>query len=500
MNRSDLFALDRRALMLAGLCAAATGRAQARQAEDPGGFADVASLSSTVTGEGVFGGAPVSYSASVAATQIPNPAGGAPGAMVSIAYVRTDVADAARRPVLFLFNGGPGASTTPLHFSGLGPFTRFTPPGDDKAQLAPNRLCPLDYVDLVFVDPIGTGFSRPTDRASGKGFWTMDGDAESVARFIELWLKANGRERSPIYICGESYGTARAALMLRARPQNPYAGVILISPVINATAMTVTPGNDLAFVFWLPSMAAVAAYHGRAGVKGAAVSAHFLEAARFAGGDYARALFQGADLPADQARVVARRLAALTGLPAKEILAQSLRIDPDVFMRRLLADQGLRTGRLDGRVTGRLDAPPRPPPYNDPSLSPGGDSGPAIEDYFRRRLGVSTKAAYKRLALDFRDVWVMAYPESLKDGYSDVSQFLGAALRASPHCRLLVVGGYFDLATPIFAREHALSHAGAPRGQVQTRMYAAGHAVLEEPAALASFAADLKAMITETQA
>jgi carboxypeptidase C (cathepsin A) len=483
--------LNRRAL-LAIACGwvAGSGRAHAQV----GNVLERSRVRCVTHHTGRFNGSRIAYTATVAGCLAPNPGGGSAGAIVTTAYVRDAASmSASARPVLFLFNGGPGASSTPLHFSGVGPKRRRTPPGASLAILEDNPHCPLDFVDLVFIDPIGTGFSRPADDASGHGFWSMEGDAESVMTYVETWLKDNGRQASPAFLCGESYGTARACMMLRSRAKPRFAGLVLISSWINASAMAIEPGNDLAPIFWLPSMAMVAAFHGRADGSGS-LSDQYRRAQTFAEGPYAAALLQGDALQDVEADSVARQMSALIGLAPAALRAHGLRPTPEQFWNGLLADKGLRTGRLDGRATGPLHAPNLPPPYDDPGLR-GGDSKKALADYFRDSLGVREVGDYVALNGAVGDEWVMTYGDVAERGYDDVSQYLGEAMRRSPF-PLLMVGGYYDLATPVLAGRHAITHTGAPLDRVRFRAYAAGHSILDETAVLEDFVADLRRMIS----
>jgi carboxypeptidase C (cathepsin A) len=309
---------------------------------------------------GTYNGQPLRYTATVAETFVPGADGRPAGSMITTAYIRQEVADRARRPVLFAFNGGPGASSTPLHLNALGP-RRYVTAADGGRDMGDNPYSPLDAMDLVFIDPIGTGFSRPLPGADGQYFWSVTGDARSVRAFIQQWLKTNGREASPRFLCGESYGTTRAAQIVALGENLTFDGVLLLS-------MTGEPaGPDLPFVMLLPTYAATAAFHGKVDPAGRSPGEIFDEALHFAQRDYVTALLQGESLPPAEKARVAAEMSKRIGLPAAFIEEKGLRISRLDFMLNLLKDEGLRTGQIDARVTGRLeDHADKKPPYDDP--------------------------------------------------------------------------------------------------------------------------------------
>ncbi|MDZ4320972.1 MAG: peptidase S10, partial [Phenylobacterium sp.] len=355
---------------------------------------------------GLFNGQPVAYRAHVEAWRVSPGEGEPSGQIITTSYVRTD-APAGPRPVIFLFNGGPGASTTPLHFGAFGPKRRL---GEGAEQrMVDNPDSPLDAADLVFIDPVGTGYSRPLVEGQGQAFWTPAGDALSVKAVIADWLVAHGREASPRYVLGQSYGTTRAALIAHHGADLKLDGVLLFALVARP------PGFEMPYVTNLPSFAASAWSHGRIPREGRTAQDVYEAAVEFARTDYVRALIAGTSLPEDEKRAVAQAMSALIGLPTELILEKNLRLSRADFYLNLLKDQGLRTGQLDTRATRPLDAPAQRPPYDDPGLNytpprpagevtgalPASAAGlSAVESYFKEHLGFATPETYEALNLE----------------------------------------------------------------------------------------------------
>lgn len=432
---------------------------------------------------GRFNGEDVPYRALVSETFLTDESGAPAASVVTTAYLREGM-DAAERPIMFIFNGGPGASTTPLHFGAFGPKRRL---GEGAAQvMVDNPDSPLDAVDLVFIDPVGTGYSRPLPGHEGKPYWSRSGDAASVSKVIETWLAANGREASPRYLLGQSYGTTRAALIVK-RGEVKFDGVLLFALVASPE------GRELPYVTSLPSYAAVAWWHQKIDRKGRSAQQVYDEAVEFARTDYVSALIRGASLPAADKRRIAQRMSGLIGLPADYIASKDLRLTNEDFMFQLLADQGLRTGQLDGRATRPLDAPAQRPPYDDPglnfSLEPPpaapppppkvegvaatSDEPPALEAYYRQTLGFETPETYNSLNLDVNSAWDF-------EGWGDANGFLGAAMQADANLRLFWVSGLYDLTTPSYRGRYILDQSGVPPERLVAAQFPGGHSVFTE--------------------
>jgi carboxypeptidase C (cathepsin A) len=406
------------------------------------------------------------------------------------AYTADSEAPAAR-PVTFAFNGGPGSSSVWLHLGLLGP--RRVLSGDVGALQPPpyglvdNAQTLLRHSDLVFIDPVSTGYSRAVKGEKPKDFHGYAGDIASVGEVIRLWTTRNGRWMSPKYLCGESYGTTRAAGLAR-HLQERYGmylnGVVLISAVLDFGSIRFSGGNDEPYALYLPTYAAIAHYHGKLGDR--PLREVLAEAEAYADGDYPRVLARGSRLTTADRTAAADRLAQLTGLDADYLDRVNLRPEHVRFLTELLRDRRLVVGRIDGRFTGWDTDYGRETWSVDPSMS--AITGPytaALNHYVRAELGYSNDLPYEILTDRVRP-W--SYAE-FEGQHVFVLDKLGAAMRANPHMRVHVDCGYYDAATPYFAAEHAMAHLDIPAelvGNVSYRYYEAGHMMyLHEPSRLA---------------
>ncbi|MGH9303342.1 MAG: S10 family peptidase [Acidimicrobiales bacterium] len=397
-----------------------------------------------------------------------------------VSYVADPVADK-ERPVTFAFNGGPGSSSVWLHLGLLGP--RRVEMGDAGSLLGPpyglvdNAETLLSYSDLVFIDPVSTGYSRVVEGDKAADFHGYQRDLESVGEVIRLWTSRHERWMSPKYLIGESYGTLRAGALadhLQARYGLALNGVILVSSVLNlATGDDEPGGNDLAFVLSLPTFACLAHYHGLGGDR-ALVQVRD-EAESFALGDYARALLVGKRLSTRERADIIARLAAMTGIDQAWLDRSDLRIESHRFFRELLRSRGLVIGRLDGRFTGWEADAAGERATTDPSYSAIHGPYSAVFNHY-----VSAELEYKN-DLPYEILTDRVHPWSFKEFEGravDVAGRLAAAMRANPHLRVQIAAGYYDGATPYFAAEHTVNHLQLPaelRGNVSFRYYEAGH-------------------------
>jgi carboxypeptidase C (cathepsin A) len=434
--------------------------------------------------------ADIQYNATFAETLLSDAQGRPQASITATSYERQGVRDLAKRPVVFLFNGGPGASSSPLHFNAFGP-KRFGRDAAGERVLLDNPLSLIDAADLVFIDPVGTGFSRERPGSVSGAYWTPRADAQSVLNFIRGWLEAHHREKSPLYIAGESYGGFRLAMMLRDVGDLPIAGLILISPMLDASGSSGGPGNDQPFIFDLPTMAVAAWAHHKV-ERGTATPEQVYEAAReFAQGEFAVALQQGSLLVPSEHDRLAARISGLIGLSKDAVAAANLRIDSQSFLETLLADQGLIVGRLDTRVTARKPEKPinpdRPAAANDPALGLGPSNvitSDAIKAYMQHELGVNTNRDYLSLTLDVNFRWDWRELALAPDGkgpefYLNATPNIAAVMKRQPKLRLLLVGGYYDLAVPLLAPRYALEHGGVPLDRVDMEAFSAGHSPFE---------------------
>jgi carboxypeptidase C (cathepsin A) len=449
---------------------------------------------------GTFGGERISYSATTGETFL-RAADGTPRASIfSTSYVR-EPRDP-NRPVTFLFNGGPGSGSVWLHMGAFGP-RRVAIPSDGTDDGAPpypildNPDSLLDVTDLVFIDPVGTGFSHALGSTPASEFYGITQDAQSIAQFIRLWLNENGRWNSPKYLGGESYGTTRSAAVLNqlegAYNDVALNGVILISTVLDFGAGADTPGNEMTHILNLPSMAATALYHGKA--EASSVEAFVEEARRFAIGPYAHALLQGSALAPEERANVRRELARFTGLSEQYLEQADLRVTPSRFYKELLRDRGLTVGRLDSRYTGRDYDNAGEEPDNDPSFY-GIDAGytAAINQHLRETLGYSTDRSYVTIGSVGPWDWRLGGGRD-SNVYLNVTPYIGRALRENSGLRIFVGQGYYDFATPFFAAEYALTRTGIPQDRIDWRYYGSGHMMYVRDEDRVGLSRDVRAFI-----
>ncbi len=414
--------------------------------------------------KGNFGGQRMNYAATIAETIIKAEDGTPKAAIVTTSYVK-EPRDP-NRPVTFLFNGGPGSGSVWLQMGAFGP-KRVAIPSDARDDGAPpyplldNPDSLLDVTDLVFIDPPGTGFSHLIGKTEGKEFYGITADAKAVAEVIRRWLGDNGRWNSPKFLGGESYGTSRSAAVVNQLEGSTYNdvglnGVILISTILDFAAGADTQGNELSYITNLPSMAAVALYHGKASAP--SVEQFVEEARQWAIGPYASALLKGQKLSPEERAITRRQLARFTGLSETYLEEADLRVSPDRFYKELLRDRGLTVGRLDSRYTGKDYDSAGEYPDNDPSFY-GIDAGytAAINSWVRGTLGFVTDREYQSIGTIGREWdWKIEGGRD-SNAYLNLTPYLGTALRENSGLRIFVGQGYYDFATPFFAAEYALS-------------------------------------------
>lgn len=425
-----------------------------------------------------------------------------------VAYTRDGVTDLNRRPITFAFNGGPGSSSVWLHLGLFGPQRVLM--SDEGWPLPPpgrfvlNQYSLLDVSDLVFIDPVSTGYSRVVAGESAKQFHDFRKDIESVGDFIRLYTGRYGRWLSPKYLAGESYGTTRAAGLagyLQERHGLYLNGLILISAVLHFQTLSFDHGNDLPYMLFLPAYTATAFYHRRLEPELQRDLVATLRAAEaFALGDYALALLQGDRLDDSGIERIATQLARYTGLSRDYIIRSHLRIRDDRFVKELLRDRQRTVGRLDSRFTGYdRDAVGETAEY-DPSLA--AITGPytaALNDYVRTQLGFHSDLPYEILT---ERVWPWSFNDH-QNRYVDVAETLRRAMHRNPALRVHVASGYYDLATPYFATRYTLSHLGLDpvlRGQISESFYPAGHMMYIHEPSLAALKAVLAEFVTAAEA
>jgi carboxypeptidase C (cathepsin A) len=433
----------------------------------------------------------IPYVATWSSTSLKDAAGVPQATISTTSYLREDVRDRGTRPVLFAFNGGPGASSSPLHFGILGP-RRFGP-SDAKSgstlgsALIDNAQTLLDVADLVLIDPVGTGFSRELRAGGGRAYWNPEGDSKAAQTVIRDWLRDHGRTTSPVYIAGESYGGYRLAEMAKDISDLNIVGFVLVSP---GTDFSGEAGGDQRFVFTLPSMATTAYAHDKSQASGRAVEQVFEEARAFAQTDYVVALQQGSALAADDRDRLAERMAKLIGLPASNISASNLRIDTQDFLEQLVP--GKVVGRIDTRVAAPKPDKPlvagRPKAADDPALHMGASNvikNGRVRDYLRNEIGVKTDLDYISLTLDVNFAWDWnSGSRKIEDNQRNLNPTpnLAKLMKDKPASRLLLLSGYYDLATPVLYQRYALTHAGVPLDRTRMVAFGAGHTIYDDDA------------------
>ncbi|MBD3730491.1 MAG: peptidase S10 [Sphingomonadales bacterium] len=486
------------ALALAALAPLPALAAEEAPKQQPAG--DYKPLSAAKKMSGTFGGKTVNYTATIAETVLKDDKGQPKAAIVTTSYI-AEPRDP-NRPVTFLFNGGPGSGSLWLQLGAFGP-KRVAIPSDARDDGAPpyplvdNPDSLLDVTDLVFIDPVGTGWSHAIGDTDPKDYWGVSQDAKSVAQVIRMWLSDNGRWNSPKFLGGESYGTTRSAAVVNELEggYNDVAlnGVILISTILDFAAGADTEGNELSYITNLPSMAVTALYHGKASASSASAFAE--EARQFAIGPYAAFLLKGQHASAEERAAIRTQLARFTGLPETYLEQADLRVTPGRFYKELLRDRGETVGRLDSRYTGKDYDNAGEYPDNDPSFY-GIDGGytAAANQFFRDQIGYKTEAQYVTIGAVRDWDWQIQGGRDT-NAYLNVAPYIGRALRENSGLRIFVGQGWYDFATPFFAAEYSLSRTGMPQDRIQFHYYDAGHMMYIRDADRQKLAGDVRAFI-----
>lgn len=389
--------------------------------------------------------------------------------------------DVEKRPVTFCFNGGPGSSSVWLHLGAFGPKKVDLPPDGLTPPLPPGRLVEnpyslLDVTDLVFIDPVMTGFSRPEDSEKAEQFLGVQEDIQAVGEFIRLWLTREKRWRSPKFIAGESYGGIRGgglAEHLQSKHRIYLNGLIVISGLFDYDVLMAGPVNDLPYQVSLSAFTAMAHYHKKLPPDLQADRAKAIKEARtFAYGDYARALLLNAELSKAERTDIAKRLARLTGLTQKQVEEQKLRIGSSYFREMLLREKGLVLGAYDARVLGTDGDESSLRPGIEPFMRVVGSVAAAtMNAYLREELGYEQDLPYEVLAS--QPGWTHE-----RNRYTSVNEELSTAMLGNPHLRVLCTVGWADLVTPPDNIIHSIRHLNLPeelRGNIEIAEYDSGH-------------------------
>jgi carboxypeptidase C (cathepsin A) len=449
----------------------------------------------------------IDYSATAGNLLLRNDTGDAQASVFYVAYT-AETKRPGTRPITFLFNGGPGAGSVFLLMGSFGPKRAHTSSpaitGPAPYVLSDNADSLIDTTDLVFVDAVGVGFSRIVGHATGKRFWGVDQDLDAFAHFIERYLTINQRWNSPKYLLGESYGTARAAMLAYRLSQDGIAlnGVALMSSVLNSAAQS--PGFDWQSERYLPTYAAIAWYHDKLVPKPPNLPAFLDEVRAFAAGPYAQALAAGDALPDSERDAIAARVAHYTGLDVGYVKETRLRIGPFRFRKQLLRDESRTIGRYDARFEGiDNDDAGEHPDYDASVTSVSSAFDAALHQLLAQDLHYDPTDRYRIFNDDALTQWDWKHRESWGEQLAVpyAAGDLAEAMRQNPHLRVLSLNGYFDLATPFFATEYDLSHMELDpslRKNVQITYYPTGHMIYLDDASLHAMKGDLVGFYNES--
>jgi carboxypeptidase C (cathepsin A) len=445
-------------------------------------------------------GKKIPYTATTGLMHIRNEDEKKTAAIFYVAYVKDTEQERDDRPLTFCFNGGPGSCSVWLHLGAFGPkridMVDGVAPRPNLSKLVENESSLLDLTDLVFIDPVGTGFSRAGDHGKAQDFFGMEGDTDSMCRFIQCYLNQNHRWASPKFLAGESYGTTRAGAMASRLNEKGVAlnGLILISLAINFQTFVFDLGNDLPYLMFLPTYAAVAWQHGRLADDIAPdLETLLTEVRSWCLDQYAPALLRGSSLDLKTKAQIAAQMARYTGMNASEIQTLNLRIEDMRFAKTVLDKPGYTVGRMDGRYMGSDVDKDHRRTQRDPSMdAPMGPYTGLINDHIRRTLAFDHESTYDVFNMKANEDWKWSRKGKL--GYPDTSDDLRKAMVSNPYLKVLFANGIFDLATPFFGAEYTADHLALDadlRANITLTYYPAGHMMYFHRAAHAALKSDI---------
>lgn len=458
-----------------------------------------------------IGGQSIPYKATAQTILLKNDKGEPTALVYSTAYTRSDVKDPSTRPIAFLYNGGPGSSSVWLHMGSFGPRrvvtlnAEDTPPAPYKVE--DNAQSLLDKTDLVFVDPVGTGFSHAVGKSQNKDFWGVDQDVKSLAQFIMTYVTRNNRWNSPKFLIGESYGTFRSAALadyLQDHDNMYLNGIVLISSVLDLGTLSFPPGDDQPYIYYLPSYAATAWFHKMLKDPPADVHTIVDEARTFARSEYAAALVKGNQISDADKAEMAKKLSHFTGLSEDYLIKANLRVNLPQFMKELQRSRGLTTGRLDARFSGpTFDLLGEYAEYDPQETAISGAFVAAFNSYVREDLKFGQDKTYQ-VSANFEGAhWDWKHETGERYGFPgspNVEDNLVSAMISNPHLKVQVENGIYDLATPFFATEYTMDHlmfSPQLRKNIELKYYDAGHMMYVRDEDLAKLKANVAAFIDE---
>jgi carboxypeptidase C (cathepsin A) len=434
-------------------------------------------------------GVPIKYKAIASETYINDSKDEPVASFWSVAYIKQEVKDVSKRPITFVFNGGPGSASVWLHMGLFGPeLVKVDSDANMDDGAAPynmkeNEMMLLDITDFVFIDPIGTGYSRVVGEGKGEDYWGLNEDANSIAKFMRLWITKNKRWFSPKYIAGESFGTTRAAAVANALEgdgQNMAVnGLILISQALDYAGSTSINDNITSYLTYLPSMAATAWYHKKAG-QDKSLEAFVQECRDFTYDEYAPALYRGSLLSDSKKEAIADKLSYFTSLSKDYILRSNNRILMHRFQKQLLQEKGVAVGRLDGRFKGeQVDLVSEGPEFGDPSsYQISGAYTAALNHYYASVLNVEMDRPYKTSNREVGRKWnwkPVGKDQSWEPAAVNVTRRLSGVMNRNTKMKVMVANGYYDLICPFFDAEYTFSRNGIDPEKIEMKYYEAGH-------------------------
>ncbi|HRH50529.1 MAG TPA: hypothetical protein PLP23_17370 [Panacibacter sp.] len=487
------------------LCNAYAQTASADSAAIPSAVKSVTKHSITI------GGKLINYTATAGALILKNDKDESIALYGYTAYTKDGETDATKRPVTFSYNGGPGSSSMWLHLGIMGP--KRVVVNDPENSLQPpykmedNANTILDVSDIVMIDPVGTGISRAVGKAKNKDFWGVDQDIKSVSQFIKQYTNDNDRWNSPKYLLGESYGTMRSAGVADYLQQNlgiTVNGIILVSVVLDLRTLTFQQGDDISYVMHLPTYAATAWYHNKVANKPASLDAFLKEVRIFAGGEYSAALMKGDQLTDAEKANVLNKLSAFTGLSKDYLTKANLRVNEPQFTQELLREDHLTVGRLDSRYKNiNQDLLSEYSSFDPQSTAISPAYIAMFMNYYYGDLKVDKSNNYHTSAYSAEGFdWDWKHNKNGGGGdpvTPNTAVDLAEAMSQNPNLKILVLNGYYDLATPFYGTEYTFDHMGLEKKLKQNitfKYYEAGHMMYIQPASAVAFKKDVAEFIT----
>ncbi|NTS78817.1 peptidase S10 [Catenovulum sp. SM1970] len=453
-------------------------------------------------------GKTIKYQVLASDTHLKNEKGEVIANIFSTAYFKSDVKDLSKRPITFVFNGGPGSASVWLHLGIYGPKRIVVPSEAENAGASPYQLVDnphslLDQTDLVFVDPVGTGFSRAIGTGKNEDFWGVKQDADALAEFIRLFITKHKRWNSPKHLSGESYGTTRVGALVKSLQEGwtsvTLNGIHLISAILDFQMGDFTPGNDMPYVTFLPTYAATAWYHDALPANTKANYKNFEafidDVRAFASNEYLSLLFKGSRASEQEVNDTISKLHTFTGLDKGYLKQTQLRIDEFRFMKELLRDRGVVVGRLDSRyLADEFDDAGEKFEADPSGYGISGAYTAAINHYLFTELNVDKEDKYHVLNANVYLGWDWSNGKNARaNGPTNVAPFVAKGMRQNKDMRVFVANGYYDLATPFYATEHSMNHYGIDPDRVTMKYYQAGHMMYVHKASLLALSEDLRA-------